>query len=232
MPSPPRVATPKPPTARRAWGKIPYEERFRTQRRDLLAAAETLGAEHGIAGTSVAEIVRHAGVAKRAFYEHFADKEACFVELGRHISAQYLRSGITAAESATGMRAREALRATIVAFAEPLADPRLIHALRSEAPAGSALAAAWAAHHQAVAEIFVALAVRLGSPLPRDTLTLTAELIIHGVYSMSGDIATQRRRRPEALRTRSEALDELAIICSRAFALETRYRRRRTRAVV
>jgi len=36
-------------------------------------------AERGYAATTIAGIVRHAQVSKRTFYEHFADKEECFL---------------------------------------------------------------------------------------------------------------------------------------------------------
>lgn len=36
-------------------------------------------AERGYAASTIADIVRHAKVSKRTFYEHFADKEACFL---------------------------------------------------------------------------------------------------------------------------------------------------------
>ena len=38
-------------------------------------------AEKGYAATTIADVVRHARVSKRTFYEHFADKEACFLAL-------------------------------------------------------------------------------------------------------------------------------------------------------
>jgi AcrR family transcriptional regulator len=37
--------------------------------------------EKGYVATTIADIVRHARVSKRTFYEHFADKEACYLEL-------------------------------------------------------------------------------------------------------------------------------------------------------
>ncbi len=37
-------------------------------------------AEKGYAGTTIADIARHAKVSKRTFYEHFGDKEACLLE--------------------------------------------------------------------------------------------------------------------------------------------------------
>ena len=38
-------------------------------------------AEKGYAAVTIADVVRHARVSKRTFYEHFADKEACFLAL-------------------------------------------------------------------------------------------------------------------------------------------------------
>src|SRR5215469_2796701 len=99
FPSPPEVPEPTPTTSRRAWAKIPYEERFRRQRRDLLDAAAALAAEHGVAGTSIASITSSAGLANRVFYEHFADKEACFVELFLEFGAQYLRIALDTADA-------------------------------------------------------------------------------------------------------------------------------------
>jgi AcrR family transcriptional regulator len=37
--------------------------------------------EKGLAQTQVSDIVRHAHASRRTFYNHFEDKEACFVEL-------------------------------------------------------------------------------------------------------------------------------------------------------
>jgi AcrR family transcriptional regulator len=36
-------------------------------------------AERGYAATTITDVVRHARVSRRTFYEHFADKEACFL---------------------------------------------------------------------------------------------------------------------------------------------------------
>ena len=49
------------------------------QRERLLAATEQLIAEKGCAGTTIEAIVKLAGVSSVTFYEHFRDKEECFV---------------------------------------------------------------------------------------------------------------------------------------------------------
>ncbi|PZO20669.1 MAG: TetR family transcriptional regulator [Burkholderiales bacterium] len=51
-----------------------------------------VAAAQGLAATSIAAVVSEAGVSKRTFYEHFADKDACFLELYRAASASALRT--------------------------------------------------------------------------------------------------------------------------------------------
>ena len=47
-------------------------------------------AEKELGATTVADIVRHAHVSKRTFYEHFADKRECFAALAMSITDQML----------------------------------------------------------------------------------------------------------------------------------------------
>jgi AcrR family transcriptional regulator len=208
-PSQPGFPEPIPAASRRAWGKVPYEERFRRQRRDLLDAAAALAAEHGVAGTSVASITTAAGLAKRVFYEHFADKEACFVELFREFGAEYLRFALDTAEAAGGRSAFDTLRSVIRALVSYRgADSRLTAAIRAEARPDSALAAAYDEQHRQVADLLVVVALRLGSPLPEPTIRLAALLLVNGVVDLA----------PE-LRERRDALSELATIVCLAFGL-------------
>ena len=58
----------------------------------LLQAMAHVAAEQGLASTSIAAVVAAAGVSKRTFYEHFPDKDACFLELYRAASASALRT--------------------------------------------------------------------------------------------------------------------------------------------
>lgn len=48
-------------------------------RERLLAGVTTAVAEKGYAATTIADVVAEARVSKRTFYEHFEDKEACFL---------------------------------------------------------------------------------------------------------------------------------------------------------
>jgi AcrR family transcriptional regulator len=49
------------------------------QRERLLDATEALIAEKGATGTTIEAIVKGAGVSSATFYEHFRDKDECFV---------------------------------------------------------------------------------------------------------------------------------------------------------
>jgi AcrR family transcriptional regulator len=63
-----------------AVGRAAVDEAFRDRLLDGLAAS--IG-ERGYRDTTVADIVRHARTSKRTFYEQFASKEQCLIELLR-----------------------------------------------------------------------------------------------------------------------------------------------------
>lgn len=209
LPSPPELPEPTPTASRRAWAKVPYEERFRRQRRDLLDAAAGLAIEHGVAGTSVASITSAAGLAKRVFYEHFPDKEACFVELVKEYSAGRLRNARDTAEAMTGRSATETLHAVIAALMRHReTDPRLMDAVRAATAPQSRLAAAYDEHHRRIADLLAVVAIRLGSELPEPTIRLAALLLVNGVIDLSAE-----------LEKRHGVLDELTTIAGLALGL-------------
>jgi AcrR family transcriptional regulator len=88
----------------------------------LFAAAVRLFAKHGYAETSVARIVRAAGVAKGTFFIHFATKDAVFTELTRNQVriARRARDRVLAA----GGSPVEALRAATMTLGEQAAVDR------------------------------------------------------------------------------------------------------------
>jgi AcrR family transcriptional regulator len=57
-------------------------------------------ADNGYRTTTVAEIVRRARTSRRTFYEHFSDKEACFVALLTDANAQMIRQIYAAVDPA------------------------------------------------------------------------------------------------------------------------------------
>jgi AcrR family transcriptional regulator len=48
--------------------------------------------EKGYAATTIADVVRHARVSRRTFYEEFADREDCFLAAYAHLSQEVLRA--------------------------------------------------------------------------------------------------------------------------------------------
>lgn len=66
-----------------------------TQRERILAAAERLIAERGAPVTTIEAIVKEAGVSSVTFYEHFENKEECFVAAFDH-GVEGLRAAISA----------------------------------------------------------------------------------------------------------------------------------------
>ncbi len=55
------------------------EELRASQRGRLICAIADVVAEQGYAATSVGDVIARAGVSRRTFYEHFADKQDCFL---------------------------------------------------------------------------------------------------------------------------------------------------------
>jgi AcrR family transcriptional regulator len=51
-----------------------------SQRGRLLTSFVTQAAERGFSAVTISDIVREAGTAKRTFYEHFRDKDDCFLQ--------------------------------------------------------------------------------------------------------------------------------------------------------
>jgi AcrR family transcriptional regulator len=61
------------------------------QRRRVTAALTDVVAEKGYTATTVADVSARAGVSRKAFYAHFANKEACFLETYDEIVAAGMR---------------------------------------------------------------------------------------------------------------------------------------------
>lgn len=59
-------------------------------RQRLLDAMHAVIAEHGYPNTTVADVVSRARTSRRTFYEHFVDREACYVELMIQHNAQII----------------------------------------------------------------------------------------------------------------------------------------------
>ncbi len=74
-------------------GSRPLRDPLDVHRLRLLEGFAAVVSERGYATTTIAQIVKHARVSKRTFYEHFADKEECFLALYEE-AAELLRLGV------------------------------------------------------------------------------------------------------------------------------------------
>jgi AcrR family transcriptional regulator len=85
--------------------------------------------EHGYAAVTIADIVRHSKVSKRTFYEHFADKEACFLATYVAATTIVLASAAAAFEVHAAEPWEKQLEASIDAYVTALeSNPALTRA--------------------------------------------------------------------------------------------------------
>jgi AcrR family transcriptional regulator len=72
------------------------------QRERLLRAMASCVGSNGYAATTIADIVRVAHTSRSAFYEQFADKEACFLAAYEQMTAGFISASLQAAERVPG----------------------------------------------------------------------------------------------------------------------------------
>jgi AcrR family transcriptional regulator len=70
------------------------------QRERLIAAMGEIVGENGYASTTVSDVIAHAGVSRKAFYQHFANKQECFLAAYDKVVAEVRREIARAYESA------------------------------------------------------------------------------------------------------------------------------------
>lgn len=72
--------------------RLSREDVAASQRARLLAALTKLLGERGYAAVTIAELARRASVSRGAFYEHFADKQACLLAAYDHFATTLLKA--------------------------------------------------------------------------------------------------------------------------------------------
>jgi AcrR family transcriptional regulator len=85
----------------------------------ILGAMGMLVSEQGYAAVTIAAIARAARISKRTFYDHFSDKEECF--LAAYAAAADHVYGAVLAETAPGPPWRERLDAVITTYLKAMA---------------------------------------------------------------------------------------------------------------
>jgi len=163
--------------------KLPVELVRAIQRERLIAAMLDAAATHGYRDTKVQDVIERAGVSRPTFYEHFTNKDDCFLA-AFDAGARRLRTRVSSA-AAAGESWREQVRfalAAVLAFA--VAEPQTARTLIVEARAASGeaprrrieLLDGFAACLDATARELL--------PHPPDRSPLTAAGVVGGVESV------------------------------------------------
>ena len=143
-------------------------------------------AEKSYADVTIADVVRHAHVSKRTFYEHFADKEACFLAAYSAHSERVLASIAEAAQSSQLSEAR--LEAATRAYVSSLEEqPEVTRTfLRAVQAAGPKALALRRAIHQRFADLLRLLveAARLEQPEIAPLSPAMANAIVGGINEL------------------------------------------------
>ena len=95
-----------------------------SQRWRMLEAITEAVARRGYAESSVADVIELAGVSRKTFYEHFRDKEDCFLKAYEVLSARLVASMQSAAKPRMSVAARR--RAQMTQFIAALVHDPLV----------------------------------------------------------------------------------------------------------
>ncbi len=161
---------------------LPREFITQNQRERIITALVDTVAERGYNATTVANITKAASVSRRTFYEHFADKEACFLAAYDMVADHIRASMRAAAESFKDwpQKVRAAL-ATMLRFLA--GEPELARICMIEpVAAGGEIAA----RHRASMQGFVAI-LKAGRPEhagERPLPEATEETLVGGIVSL------------------------------------------------
>lgn len=172
-------ASPRLPAGRHG---LPREFVVQNQRERIVTALVDTVAERGYNATTVAHITKAASVSRRTFYEHFADKEACFLAAYEMV-AEHIRASMEAA-AASFDEWPQKVRAALATMLRFLAgEPELARICMIEpVAAGGEIAARHRASMQALVEILKAGRPEHGGerPLPE----ATEETLVGGIVSL------------------------------------------------
>jgi AcrR family transcriptional regulator len=166
-------------------------------RERLIAAMAASIEEKGYRNTSVADVVRIARTSRRTFYEHFADRDACFLALFEATMGEMMKE-ITAAVAADE-HWETLVDAAVGAYLESVATrPALFQSFTHEMPG---LGRAGIERGRGVAERFADLLVELAEAARRERPELlvraldhdTAIIIVGGLRELIVSAVEQRR---------------------------------------
>jgi AcrR family transcriptional regulator len=173
---------------------LPREFIVQNQRERIITALVDTVAERGYNATTVAHITKAASVSRRTFYEHFADKEACFLAAYEMV-ADHIRDSMRVAAEAFDDWPQQ-VRAALATMLRFLAgEPELARLVMIEpVAAGGEIAARHRASMQGFVEILKAGRPEHSGdrPLPEATEeTLVGGLLSLIVREISADRAAE-----------------------------------------
>jgi len=164
--------------------KLPADLVRAVQRERLIAAMFQSASELGYLGTSVQDVIERAGVSRPTFYEHFANKEACFLA-AFDTTAGRLRERVAAAARKGGGSLRDRLRFGLETLLNFVAtEPEAARALVVEARAASVEAVM---RRDALLDHFAAcIDAQVGELLPEapSYSAITASGIVGGIEAL------------------------------------------------
>jgi AcrR family transcriptional regulator len=100
--------------------RLTRETVLESQRGRMLDAIAVAVADKGYAATTVGDVVSGAGVSRKTFYEHFADKEECFLAAYDQVADELFAA--IAEETRRARNPREALELGIAKYFTQFAD--------------------------------------------------------------------------------------------------------------
>lgn len=161
---------------------LPREFIVQNQRERIITALVDTVAERGYNATTVADITKAASVSRRTFYEHFDDKEACFLA-AYDMVADHIRDSMRAAAESFEEWTQQ-VRAALATMLRFLAgEPELARLVMIEPiAAGGEIAARHRASMQGFVEILKAGRPEHSGnrPLPE----ATEETLVGGIVSL------------------------------------------------
>jgi AcrR family transcriptional regulator len=152
----------------------------------LEAIAEAV-AEKGYAATTVADVIERAGLSRKTFYEHFSNKEACFLAAFDYATEEIDRAVVAA--SLAGGDPAQRLRAAYEALCGTLAArPAFATAFAVVAPEAGPAAqerrAAWREESAARLRLLYSLAAKEELDLPEELGDHVSRAIIGAVEAL------------------------------------------------
>ena len=177
------------------------------QRERLLRAIVSCAAERGYADTTIADVVRVARTSRSAFYEHFADKEACFLAAYEQMTSAFIDASLQAAAGVQGWQAK--LHAGIGTYFRFMAERPEVAAstvveIHSAGRRGLAARSRSLKRWMRTIEALPRLAMREGVELPpldevaAAAIILTCEAYVHD-YARRGRVRQVQEAVPAAL---------------------------------